>query len=270
MMPILALCVAMAATALAYGQTPVPIPESVVSTAFAGREGALVVIDCSSGAVSDFRPNVSAERLAPCSTFKIWNALIGIESGIIASADEAFYPFYRWDGETRAIPGWNRDLTLKEAFQASSVPAFQALARQIGPKRMQSWIDKIAYGDCDTSAGIDVFWLPAKGRKTILISPGEQAQLMYKLVSGRLPFSKESLAVLKELMAIKKTDHGMLYGKTGSGTDDRGTFILRWFIGYVESNGRTYTFACTAKGENIMSKHARAIVETILEKQRLL
>ena len=59
--------------------------------------------------------NTATERMAPCSTFKIWNALIGLESGIIASADEAFY---RWDGQTRAIPAWNKNLTLKEAFQA--------------------------------------------------------------------------------------------------------------------------------------------------------
>ena len=71
-------------------------------------------------------------------------------------------------------------------------------------------------------------------------------------------------------MAIKKTGNGVLFGKSGSGTDDRGIFVLGWFVGYVESNGRTYAFACTAEGENIMSKDARAIVETVLEKQGLL
>ena len=113
--------------------------------------------------------------MAPCSTFKIWNTLIGIESGIISSPDQ---PFYQWDGEKRSISAWNRDLTLREAFQASCVPAFQNLARQIESERMQYWLDRIEYGDRDTSAGIDVFWLPSKGRKTILISPTEQAQLV--------------------------------------------------------------------------------------------
>jgi len=249
-----------------YGQT-LPIADSIIRNAFAGREGALVIIDGSSGAISNLRPNTAAERVAPCSTFKIWNALIGIETGIIASADEAFY---RWDGQTLAIPAWNKDLTFKEAFQASCVPAFQALARQIGPERMQSWIEKLGYGDRDTSAGIDVFWLPAKGRKTILISPVEQAQLMHRLVAGKLPFSRTSLTVLKEMMLVRKTDNGVLFGKTGSGADDRGTFVVGWFVGYVESNEKTYAFACTAQGEGIMSKDARAIVEAVLEKQGLL
>jgi beta-lactamase class D len=85
-----------------------------------------------------------------------------------------------------------------------------------------------------------------------------------------LPFSKASLAVLKNLMTVKRTDKGALFGKTGSGTDDRGIYVLGWFVGYVESNGKTYAFACAAQGENIMSKDARAIVESVLEKQGLL
>lgn len=262
----LTLCVIIASTVLAQGQTT-PLPETVLSSAFAGREGALVIIDCFSGAISTFRPQVAAARVAPCSTFKVWNALIGLENGIIESPDQAFY---QWDGEKRSMAAWNKNLTLRDAFQTSCVPAFQNLARRIGTDRMQFWIDKIEYGNRNTSAGIDVFWLPAKDRNTILISPTEQAQLLQKLVSGTLPFSKASVSVLRDLMFIKKTEHGTLYGKTGSGTDDRGTFALGWFVGYVESNGKTHVFACVAQGENIMSKDARAIVETVLKKKGYL
>jgi beta-lactamase class D len=263
---VLTLCVLIAMGSLAHGQNS-PLNENIVSKAFAGREGTLVIIDCSSEAISTFRPQVVEVRMAPCSTFKIWNTLIGLESGIISSPDQ---PFYQWDGEKRSISAWNRNLTLREAFQASCVPAFQNLARQIGSERMQSWLDRIEYGDRNTSAGIDVFWLPLKGRKTILISPTEQAQLVNKLITGKLPFSKTSLAILKDLMTLKKTDKGVLFGKTGSGTDERGTYVLGWFVGYVESKRKLYVFACTAQGENIMSKDARGIVENILEKQNLL
>lgn len=252
--------------AMAHGETA-SAPESAVSNAFAGRNGSLVIIDCSSGTTSTFGPQSAVVRLAPCSTFKIWNAVIGLETGIISSAEQ---PFYKWDGQKRSIAAWNKDLTLREAFQASCVPAFQNLARQIGAERMQIWVDKIEYGDRDTSAGIDVFWLPAKGRKSILISPAEQAQLLNKLVTGKLPFSKTSLAVLKDLMTVRKSDKGTLFGKTGSGTDDQGTYVLGWFVGYVESGGKTYAFACAAQGENIMSKDAREIVEIVVESRGLL
>lgn len=254
------------AASFAHGQA-FPVPDSVVSNAFAGRQGAFVVVDCASGATCDFRPAASSERLPPCSSFKVWNALVGLEVGAVSSAAEAFY---KWDGTTRAVPEWNGDLTFEEAFRASCVPAFQSLARTIGPGRMQSWLDRIGYGDRDLSAGVDVFWLPAGGRKTILISPMEQAVLMRRLVTGDLPFRKESLAVLKDMMAARKTDRGVLYGKTGSGGDGAGKYVLGWFVGYVEGGGRTFAFACAAKGEGVMGKDARAIVEAVLEAEGLL
>lgn len=240
---------------------------STAERAFGDLRGTLVVIDCLSGRTTTYRPDIAKIPLPPCSTFKIVNALIGLESGIVSSPDEQFY---RWDGVERSIAGWNRDLSFREAFQASCVPAFQNLARKIGPERMQVWIDKIGYGNRDISAGIDVFWLPSKGRNTIMISPYQQAELMRRIVSGDVPFSKASLSVLKQLMFIKKTDSGTLYGKTGSGADDTGAFVLGWFVGYVDSNGKTYAFACVAQGKNVMSKNARDIVERVFEQQGLL
>ncbi|HCE43224.1 MAG TPA: penicillin binding protein transpeptidase domain-containing protein [Lentisphaeria bacterium] len=239
-----------------------PIPEKSVQSVFGERNGTFAMIDCTSQAISVFNPEAAREKLPPCSTFKIWNTLTGLENGVISSPGEAFY---KWDGEVRFIPEWNKDLTLKEAFQASCVPAFQNLARKIGPERMKLWIDKIGYGDRDISSGIDVFWLPAKGRKTILISPEGQAKLICSLVTGKLPFSEKSMSVLKDIMVIKKTDKGILYGKTGSGADDTGKFNLGWFVGFVQSNGRTYTFSCAIKGEKLMGKDARAMAEKILE-----
>jgi len=235
--------------------------------AFGGLDGALVLIECASGQARTYSPDVEAMRLPPCSTFKIVNALIGLEEGLVTSPKE---PFYKWDGVERFIPAWNQDLSLQEAFQASCVPAFQNLARQIGTERMQDWIDKIGYGNRDISSGTDVFWLPSSGRQTILISPMEQARLIQRIIAGDVPFSQQSLAVLKELMFIKSTETGQLYGKTGSGTDANGTFVLGWFVGYIESKGKTYAFACVAQGPNVMSKQARAIVERVLESEGIL
>jgi beta-lactamase class D len=251
----------MALAAISHSET-FPIPETTVQPAFADRKGTLVIIDCSTEAISTYHPEASTEKLPACSTFKIWNTLIGLESGIISYPDDSFY---KWDGEARFIPEWNKDLTLKEAFQVSCVPAFQNLARKIGLEQMRIWIDKIGYGDRDVSSGVDVFWLPKPGRKTILISPEEQAILICKLVRGKLAFSKKAQAVLKEIMVVRKTDHGTLYGKTGSGADETGKFYLGWFVGYVESNGKIYAFACAIKGETLTGKDARIIVNTILE-----
>lgn len=246
---------------------PIRVPDTAVNDAFSGREGSLIIVDCSTGSTTDYRPKHSAERLPPCSTFKIWNTLVGVESGAISSPDEMFY---RWDGVARTIPEWNKDLTLRDAFRVSCVPAFQNLARRIGVQRMQYWIDAIGYGDRDTSAGIDVFWLPAQGRKTLLITPQDQARLMYELVSGRLAFSSGARAVLRDIMRTKETTSGVLYGKTGSGTLGDETHRLGWYVGYVESKRGTYSFACTVKGKDVAGRDARAIVETVFTRQGLL
>jgi beta-lactamase class D len=264
--PTIFLCGILGITLLTSCRT-VQIHDSTAKEAFGELKGTLVVIDCSSGRTMTYRPDIATTPLPPCSTFKIVNALIGLESGIISSPDAQFY---KWDGIERSIPAWNHDLTLQEAFQASCVPAFQKLARQIGPERMQNWINMVGYGNCNISVGSDVFWLPSKGRNTIMISPAQQAGLMRNIVYGEVPFSKASLATLKKLMFIKKTDRGILYGKTGSGTNDDGTFVLGWFVGYTESQGKTYAFACVAQGRNVMSKNARAIAESVFAKQGLL
>ncbi len=233
------------------------------------RVGACVFVDCISGDMISPNPTEAAGRLTPCSTFKIWNTLIGVECGIISAPEE---PFYKWDGETRFIPDWNRDLTLKEAFRVSCVPAFQNLAVKIGKDNMQRWLDTIVYGDRDISSGIDIFWLPRDGKKSIRISPEEQARLIQKLVTGKLPFSEAAVKVLKEIMLITKTSKGTFYGKTGSGTDTSGGPVqnIGWFAGWVESDSKAYAFACVVKGENLTGKDARSSVEKILAASGLL
>lgn len=243
--------------------------EKTISVTMANRGGACVFMDCMSDDVMRSNSSEASKRTTPCSSFKIWNTLIGIECQIISSPADSFY---KWDGETRVITAWNKDLTLKDAFGVSSVPAFQNLARKIGPVQMQKWIDTIGYGDRDISSGIDIFWLPREGKKSILISPEEQAHLIRKLVTGKLPFSENARNILKEIMFVKNTTKGTLYGKTGSGSNIGGDpkQSIGWFVGYVESSKKTYAFACLVKGENVVGKNARDIVELILVKNEML
>ena len=57
----------------------------------------------------------------PASTFKIVNALIGLETGRMKD-DSVIIP---WDGIQRPVETWNRDLKMNEAFRVSAVPWFQ-------------------------------------------------------------------------------------------------------------------------------------------------
>ena len=69
---------------------------------------------------------------------------------------------------------------------------------------------------------------------------------------------------------MKQTERGTLYGKTGTGADDSGDFEIGWFVGYVESDGVPYPFACVLKAKGITGKDARAVVERICSEAALL
>ena len=243
--------------------------EDVLRKEMSNNEGTCVFMDCASGEITTSDSTIASIRYTPCSTFKIWNTLIGVECGIIQSTDA---PFYTWDSIPRQFSVWNRDQTLKEAFQVSCVPAFQNLARKIGKATMRKWIDTLNYGDKDISSGIDDFWLTREGKKSIRISPIEQVTLIRKLINDELPFSGKSTAILRNIMLIEKTSRGAWYGKTGSGTlyDDKENQNIGWFVGYVTGKGRTYSFSCFLKGEKVSGGDAKRVIGLVLKKVELL
>jgi len=235
---------------------------------FADYKTALVIYDESSKSFITSDTDLTKRRIPPCSTFKIYNTLIGLELGLIKAADE---PWYRWDGINRSMDLWNKDMTLREAFSASALPAFQVLAVQIGEKRMKKYLKNIHYGNMDISAGIDSFWLPGPGKNSIMISADEQIVLLNRLLNGKLPFSKENVKILHDIMQTVKTDKGTLYGKTGSYRNDEGKWTLGWFVGFLESNGKTYTFACNiTEGDAPSGRVAREIVVNVFKSIGLL
>jgi beta-lactamase class D len=81
--------------------------------AFGDRSGTFVMIDVTTGARWVHNPELAAGKLSPCSTFKIWNTLIGAETGLLTAPGQAIY---RWDGVERFLPDWNKDLTLADAL----------------------------------------------------------------------------------------------------------------------------------------------------------
>ncbi len=244
-------------------QSFVSYAQDIDKALFKEYETALVIHNRASGEVINPNPIFTSRRLSPCSTFKIYNTLIGLELGLIQGPDE---PWYQWDGVHRALKEWDRDLTLREAFQVSCVPAYQTLARQIGEESMQRYIDLLDYGTKDMASGIDTFWLPRPETASIMISAEEQVSLLDKLLDGDLPFSNDNIAILRSVMEAGKTERGTLYGKTGSGLDEEGKANLGWFVGFLETPQTTYTFACNIMGgDNPTGRTAKAIVENIFK-----
>lgn len=177
--------------------------------------------------------NQFTQGFTPASTFKICNSLIGVETGVIA--DENFV--IQWDGVKRQREEWNCDQDLKTAYKNSTVPYYQELARRVGAERMKQWLDNAAYGNGDTSGGIDRFWL----RGGLRISPAQQLDFLQRLHREDLPFSKRSMAIVKKIMMEEENAAYTLRSKTGWGEQDG--MNIGWYVGYVTTADNVYFFA---------------------------
>lgn len=120
-----------------------------------GREGSILIYDSKNNRIYEHNTQRNATAIAPASTFKIFNALVALETGVVPD-DVAVLT---WDGIHREIDAWNHDTNLRQAFKDSTVWFYQVLARRAGYERMQQFINKVGYGNrqIGTSADIDRF-----------------------------------------------------------------------------------------------------------------
>ena len=204
------------------------------------------------------------EPFIPASTFKILNSLIGLETGVIE--DENFV--LSWDSVVRQVPDWNKDQDLKSAFKNSTVWYYQELARRVGGKQMKYWLDKVNYGNADTSGGIDKFWLSGGLR----ITPLQQIDLLKRLRNNMLPFSQRSMDIVKNIMIAEGNMDYTIRGKTGWSSQDNKD--IGWYVGYLETKGNVYYFAnCIQTADlnnNNFGKARKEIVYQILNELKLI
>lgn len=90
--------------------------------------------------------------------------------------------------------------------------------------------------------GIDNYWLES----SLKISPFEQVDLFRKLLEGKLSFSTDNVAFVKEAIHLQTQPEYTLYGKTGTGNGV--TTSTGWFLGSMETNKGNYYFACHLQG----------------------
>jgi len=210
-----------------------PAPEFDEKFRAAGVEGVFVLHRLGSNEYRTNDPAAAQKRYLPASTFKIFNSLVALETGVIADEHEVF----PWDGEARRVESWNRDHDLASAFRYSAVWYYQEIARRVGAEQMQYWIDRAGYGNQDIGGQPDLFWLKGNLR----ISPYEQVQLLERLYTNDLPFSQRSMDIVKSIMKIEETDGWRLSGKTGWGTADGED--VGWFVGFLERDDEVWLFA---------------------------
>ena len=196
-------------------------------------EGSFVLYDQKNDKFIYYNQQQSKQQFIPTSTYKICNSLIGLETGIVK--DENFV--IPWDSIVRQNPNWNKDQDLKTAFKNSTVWYYQELARRVGGQQMKYWLDKAQYGNADTSGGIDKFWLIGGLR----ITPEQQIDFLKRLHNNKLPFSKVTINIVKEIMIVKDTLDYVIRAKTGYGDEEKRA--IGWYVGYIEKNDNIYYFA---------------------------
>ncbi len=201
-------------------------------------DGCFTMLNNTDGAVTVYNMALDTFRMTPASTFKIANALIGLQTGIITDENMVI----KWDGITRANKEWNKDLSLKEAFKVSSVPYFQELARRTGKDTLQHWIDTLAYGNRNIQGPVDSFWL----NNQLKISPDEQLGFLKKLYFDQLPFRKTVQQSVRDMMLQEDNTQYKLSYKTGWGFDEKKNNI-GWVAGWIEENRHVYFFVTLVK-----------------------
>ena len=226
--------------------------------------GTFVLYDESAGAYTVFNEAQSHKRLTPCSTFKIYNSLAGLEAKVLDREDAK--TLLKWDGIKRDRDAVNKDHTLASATKDSVVWYFQDLASRIGVERMQLFLDKISYGNRDISGGLTAFWLGS----SLQISAREQVDVLHKLYSGQLPVLPEDIEVLKKNITLSE-DRGVRFmGKTGSGFQD-GKWVLGWFVGCVQNQDKRYFFATNIEApQDANGLKAKEITISILQDLKIL
>ena len=264
--PVLLAACGLAAAVAAAGPAPADAPAAGTPPAETGPPVArcLVLVNLATGeTVLREGDEQCAERFSPCSTFKIPNALIGLQTGVLTDANTTF----KWDGHDYGREAANRDQTLTSAIQNSIVWYFRRVAEEIGPRRMQNWLDRIEYGNRDLSGGQKKFWLMS----SLLISADEQVAFMAKVYRNELPFQPEAVATVKEILVNSDENGVVLSGKTGSGEWSDGR-KLGWFVGDLKGPKGEFVFAVNLVGEQegIDGRRAREVARQMLQEQGLL
>ena len=205
-----------------------------LSTYFGEYEGSFVLYDLENDAWSIHDMEHATLRVAPNSTYKIYDALFGLEEEIITPENS----FIAWNGETYPFEAWNADQTLQSAMNSSVNWYFESVDEQLGAANISNYIEEIGYGNENISGDFSTYWMES----SLKISPIEQVELLTRLQNNSLGFAPENINAVKDAICLCSSDAGTFYGKTGTGRVD-GQDVNGWFIGYIETVDNTYFFA---------------------------
>ena len=183
-----------------------------LSAYFNGYEGSFVLYDMNNDAWNIYDMEHATLRTAPNSTYKIYDALFGLEEGVIAPNDS----FMAWNGADYPFEAWNADQDLYSAMQSSVNWYFEEIDKQLGSSTIQNYIRKIGYGNENVSPDLSSYWMQG----TLKISPVEQVELLTVLHNNSFDFAPENVNAAKNAICLFSSEGKNFYGKTGTGRVD--------------------------------------------------
>lgn len=227
-----------------------------LSSNFGDYTGSFVLYDQSADKWNIYNMDHASTRVSPNSTYKIYDALLGLESGIITPEHSTF----TWNGEPYPFHSWEADQDLTSAIHNSVNWYFQAIDSQAGFEAVRTFLQTINYGNQNTGTNLNLYWTDF----SLKISPIEQVELLQNFYQNNFHFDSKNIQAVKKALLLSTTSSGSLYGKTGTGRVN-GKDVNGWFIGYIETANNTYYFATNIQSSSgATGSQATEITESVL------
>ena len=227
-----------------------------LSSNFGDYTGSFVLYDQSADKWNIYNMEHASTRVSPNSTYKIYDALLGLESGIITPEHSTF----TWNGEPYPFNSWEADQDLTSAIHNSVNWYFQAIDSQAGFEAVRTFLQTINYGNQNTGTNLNLYWTDF----SLKISPIEQVELLQDFYQNNFHFDSKNIQAVKKALLLSTNSSGSLYGKTGTGRVN-GKDVNGWFIGYIETANNTYYFATNIQSSSgATGSQATEITESVL------
>ncbi|MFT5835981.1 MAG: beta-lactamase class D [Sulfurimonas sp.] len=196
----------------------------------------------------------SKKRFSPASTFKIPNTLISLQEKAVQDEKEMI----KWDKKDRGWDAWNKDHSIQTAFPVSCVWFYQELAKRVGIKKYQNYLNEFNYGNKQVGKELTSFWLDGE----LQISAQEQIKFLKKLYQNKLSFEKKYIDVLKNIMITQKNKKHIIHVKTGWASKSH----IGWYVGYMEIKDDILFFATNIDMKELKeAKYRKMITMQALE-----
>ncbi len=241
--------------------------EKKIAQLFNGADGCFVISKVDNREHYYFNKDQCKEQFSPCSTFKIVNSLIALETGVASNTELVI----KWDSirdplanelkDVDPFKYWIQDQSMKTAIKYSVVWYYKEIARRIGEKQMTNAINDLNYGNKNISGGIDRFWLCS----SLKISAIEQTHFLRRFYNERLHgFTAKNIKEVKDIILYEETESYKLYGKTGGGKCSA-DYVIGWYVGFVETEKGPYVFAMNMKADDFKAFNQNRRIEITKE-----